>query len=93
VGVEPDVRIPVQRDHFVAKPIDGRLLAATDAMLTMAVKIVRGTNQTLQAARKQTETIVAFVENCTMRGWQLQLHCRPPFMRRTVSRATHPDLL
>jgi len=57
VGVEPDVRItvPAQRDHFVAKPIDGQLPVANDAddaMLTMAKKIARGANQSLQAARK-----------------------------------------
>ena len=56
IGVEPDVRVtmPAQRDHFVAKPIDGQLPAAADddPMRTMAVKIARGTNPTLQAARK-----------------------------------------
>ena len=57
VGVEPDVlvkNIP-NRDYIVAKPIEGQLPVADDdgdAMLKMAVKIARGQNQTLQAARK-----------------------------------------
>ena len=55
IGVEPDVRITMQRENFVAKPIEGQLPAADDAvdpMLKMAVKIARGANPTLQAARQ-----------------------------------------
>ena len=55
VGVEPDVRITMQRDHVVAKPIEGQLPASddpVDPMLKMAVKIARGASPTLQAARQ-----------------------------------------
>lgn len=57
IGVEPDVRVTMPsmaRGHVVAKPIDGQMPAAEDAadpMLNTAIKIARGQNQTLQAAR------------------------------------------
>jgi carboxyl-terminal processing protease len=53
VGIEPDV--PVQRaprtQYVVAKPIDGQLPVAEDAMLFAAVQVARRASQTLQAAR------------------------------------------
>jgi carboxyl-terminal processing protease len=53
IGVEPDVRVQnvSDRDRVVAKPIDGQIPGDKDAVLQMAVKIARGANQTLQAAR------------------------------------------
>ncbi len=55
IGVEPDVRVTMPREHVVAKPIDGQIPATddpVDPVLKMAVKIARGANVTLQAARQ-----------------------------------------
>ena len=48
VGVEPDVPMPAQREHVVAKPINGQI-PDPDPTRTMAIKIARGPAQTLQA--------------------------------------------
>jgi carboxyl-terminal processing protease len=47
VGVTPDVVVPPVR--MVAKPIDGKLPASEDAMLTAALQAARGLTQMLQA--------------------------------------------
>ena len=47
IGVEPDISVPLAR--VTAKPIDGRLPAVEDAMLTKAVQVARNMSQTLQA--------------------------------------------
>jgi len=44
VGVEPDVTV-----RLAAKPVDGILPVADDAMLNTALQTVRGLTQTLQA--------------------------------------------
>jgi carboxyl-terminal processing protease len=51
VGVEPDINVPSVR--VAAKPIDGRLPASGDNVLTTALQVARSLERTLQARNSQ----------------------------------------